>query len=227
MMEVRNMKKILLVALMTLFFVSCSGRGRTSSSGSTTDPNLNANTITCVDNATFSVADGKCECNSGYKFDTAGLNCIVSTTTCGAHASLSTSGVCVCDPGYKFDSQGVNCIQDGGTNKIKLNPPVLVSQGSSYSFTLPVTDVNNNPVPNGYIHTVYAKLPTGGIIADGTNCSNITYNTDIDCTNSRTLYSGQSVAVTKPGTYCVKAIACDDPEGYIPSDLLITQVIIP
>ncbi|MCX6112599.1 MAG: hypothetical protein NTY22_04850 [Proteobacteria bacterium] len=224
------MKKILLVTLITLFVVSCSGRGRTSTTS--TDPtnlntgNGNTASITCVDNATFSVTDNKCECNSGYKFDSQ-MNCVA--IVCADHASL-VNGTCVCDSGYKFDDQGINCLPIVNA-KIKLAIPVILTKSGAYYFG-PVTElISGNTVSTGLVHCIYSKLSTGGGVTDTTSgstaittaCNDIAFTTALDCNS--TVCSGATIQITKPGTYCLKAISCAD--GYETSDIPLFYRIIP
>ena len=98
------MKKILLIALMTLFVVSCSGRGRSSSSSSSgLTPNTgdnggdgNTNTV-CVEHA--SLVNGACVCDSGYSFDTQGtcIAIIVGKVKLAKPTLIVTGNI------YKFD----------------------------------------------------------------------------------------------------------------------------
>ena len=142
--------------------------------------------------------------------------------TCGDHAQL-VSDKCACVTGYEMDSQGT-CV---AIVKVDLAAPVL----KALTLSLPggisskdagkllfnaSKDVDGAAAPSAEIHYVYKQL-TGTVKP---SCAK--YADAVDCQS--TLYDAANPpALTVVGTYCVKAVACDNGSGkYTESQVMDT-----
>ncbi|MEI6080770.1 MAG: hypothetical protein WCQ53_09075 [bacterium] len=144
---------------------------------------------------------------------------------CGDHAQLVTDK-CVCLTGYEMDNQGA-CV---AIAKLDLAAPVLTSTTLAAAGTLTSAknagnilfndskDVDGTLAPSAEIHYIYKVLATGVKAV----CTN--YADTIDCQSP--LYVATTPTVlTAVGSYCVKAIACDNGDGkYTESPVMLTLV---